>query len=83
MVQIRDLTEPSAGDMGDTFFMIYAGQALLVVRDDQGEAWRGTVVVQQRVVVAAVDPWILGSDAGPGTSLRRSECWRLYRRCAG
>jgi len=26
-----------AGDMGDTFFMIYEGQALLVVRDDQGE----------------------------------------------
>jgi hypothetical protein len=23
--------------MGDTFFMIYEGQALLVVRDDQGE----------------------------------------------
>ncbi len=25
------------GDIGDTFFMIYDGQALLVVRDDQGE----------------------------------------------
>lgn len=27
----------SQGDMGDTFFMIYEGQALLVVRDDQRE----------------------------------------------